>query len=249
MQQQQQRTSGLINFTDFFREEKDVWVKSVVPGQVTVEFELSPGNSVGICVPYTGDPICLTDRIPFEAIKRSWQLRTLCGPRRVRDGEIKPPALMLLTAEQAREHFAVKAQRRGLWVRDEEGQLIKDEAGKPIPDVEAAAQTATTALEQPRVVVRPPDADDDDGDQSPSRLQVRYSEVVQPRVLHLVHQVDDSFPANERMTADVLLTELEAIEPILTKPDLEHIKVKGFYKTIKTWAEERLDLLQQENNT
>lgn len=233
------RTStSLNNFTEFFKEERDVWVKSIISGQVSIEFVTSPGNTIGITVPYTGDPICLTDRVPFDAIKGSTSLRTLCNPRRVRDGEVKPPALTLLTAEQANAHFEQKAARKGLWVKDETGAIATDEAGKPIPDIQAAAMLVNTTIAPARVVVTPPDAS---GDMDKPPLIMRLADTINPRVMYLCAQVDAALAPNERWDADHLLIDLEAIEKDLKNDDLQYIATHGFYKTIKAWAEDRLN--------
>lgn len=231
-----QQTQTIPSFTEFFRKEQDIWVKSIVPGQVSLEFETSPGNKIGICVPYTGDPICLTDRISFDAIKHCNSLRDLCRPRQQRNGAVKPPALQLLTTEQANEHFARKAERRGLWVKEPDGSVAKDEAGKPIPDVQAVMMTATQSPDIARTIVSPPDQDDDDK----MKLDIKYTGLVTPRVAFLCHQVSDVLPENERMTADALLSELEAVESTLTNVDFEHIQNKVPYRSIKSWASERL---------
>lgn len=237
---QSQRTN---NFTEFFKEERDVWVKTLISGQVSIEFEVNSGHNIGICIPYTGDPFCLTDRVPFEAIKRSTQLRTLCGPRRSpRTGEVKPPALALLTAEQAYELRAQKASRKGLWLKDHLGNFITDDDGHKVPDVDAVDMLVNTAALPPQVIVTPPD--EDMGEKKP--LVMRIADVVNPRVMYLCAQVGDHLAENERITADALLIELEAIEQDLKVKDFEYIRNNGFFKTIKAWADERVGAAQGE---
>ena len=72
---------SLLNFTEYFKEEHDVWVMCLIPGQVAINFEVSPGHQTVFCVPNTGDPYNLTQRFPWDAIKRSTDLRHFVAGR------------------------------------------------------------------------------------------------------------------------------------------------------------------------
>jgi hypothetical protein len=67
------------NFTEYFKEERDVYVQNVANAQVSCEFPISPGRVEGFLFPHNRDPINLTQFIPFHAIKDSMDFRTRCA--------------------------------------------------------------------------------------------------------------------------------------------------------------------------
>lgn len=240
-------SSALRNFTEFFKEERDIWVKSLVPGQVSIQFQAGPGSDpIGITVPFSGDPICLTDQVPFEAIKRSTDLRKLCNPRRTSSGGMKPRALELMTSEQVEAHFATKAQRRGLFVQDAQGNFIVDENGDKVPDIEAASRpkitepATTVAASRVEGVGAQKSAAAMDAHSDVANLgkdgKVMMRDAIHPRVQHLINQIVTAENDAERPDPNDLLDEFEAISGDLTDESLAHIQAMGYFKTIKAWA-------------
>ena len=83
--QVQTKKTTIVNWTEYFREEKDIFVQNIANAQISLSFETSPGHIQGFLVPHTRDPFNLTQHIPFEAIKKSADFRRMLNRR--------PPAL------------------------------------------------------------------------------------------------------------------------------------------------------------
>ena len=79
----------VINFTDFFREPRSIYVCNISNCQVSVTFDIGQGHTESFLFPNSKDPLDLTRFIPFDAIKNSMDLRRMLNR--------SPPALRLLT--------------------------------------------------------------------------------------------------------------------------------------------------------
>lgn len=237
-----------INFTELFREEREIWIKSLVPGQVSLSFETGQGREAHVLVPYSGDPVCLTDQVPFSAIKTSTDLRKLCNPRRQGNGGLKPAALLLMTAEQAEEHFRKKAVRKSLFKKTPTGDIIKDAEGNPVPDVEAASRPVIT---EPSVAA--PKTQVDFGKTKSEEAMDRHTDIanlgdkpvliadeINPRVQYWVHQISTAESEKDRPLADVLIDEFESLGE-LNEASLNHILAFGHYRSVKAWATKQLE--------
>jgi hypothetical protein len=228
---------SLDKFGDLFKEEQPLWVKTLVPGQVSLEIPIAPGMTVPIRVPANGDPVCLTDVADFQSLKRCADLRKLASPRKVGERGLKPPAIAILTEEEMRKHLEKKAVRRG-WMTED---------GKP--DVERAMQPTYTeeAYTQPAAQINLPDSktkeliDEHGGDANLGKDgQVLIADIVHPRVLSICNEVSDKDLAeNQRLPADAVLDELESLGT-LNEETLNHVLSFGYYKSVKNWAMEQL---------
>lgn len=252
-------SNSIKNYTEYFKEERDVWVKATYPGQVSLQFQAGPGSDpIGVVVPFTGDPVRLTDEVPFEAIKRSTDLRKLCNPRRANNGGLKPAALVLLTEEDVQAHYAKKAKRKGLFIKDALGNVQKDpDTGEPIPDIEAASQpkitepaTTTPSSQIPQGTTKSEQAMDAHSDVANVGKEgsIQMAEAIEPSVLNLIHEINTAESEKDRPLADDVLDHFEALfeQGALNEETLNHILAMGHYKTVKTWASERLSELNAE---
>lgn len=248
----EQNMATTPNYIELFKAEQDLWVKSVVPGQVSVQFEDRSGHPIHVLVPYSGDPIKLTDLVPFDAIKASRDLRKLCGVRRASDGRTKPPALALLTDSEADEHFRKKALKKKLYLKDASGAVMTDDAGQPIPDIDAAkAPVITEPASKPAAAMRiVPDTSRPSGNTEQSDIAnlgdkpVMMADEIHPRVLQLCHEIATAENDAQRPLADNIKDEFEALGA-LNESTLQHILAFGYYKSIKTWAQQQLSTTAQ----
>ena len=229
---------GPKNFTEFFKEERDIYVQNLANAQVSCEFPLGQNRTEGFLFPRNRDPINLTQFIPFDAIKSSMDFRKMLNRR--------PPALQIMENKEYEADYANKAKAMG----------IVDDKGKP--DVEGAVDAAEekrrrTADRQLREHVT---------DKSPEPIHeiiekgtgpggmpgalgerqrvatteiVGEDEIINPRILHLCNQVKSEVPDEERMPASQLLEAFQEL-PDLSLDDYEYVRSHGYYKTVKKWA-------------
>jgi len=214
------RTGRLTNFTEYFAEEHDVWVRATTSAQVSINVNLGADNQTSFVVPATGDPYNLSQRFPWEAIKRSADIRHFVAGR-------ARPKLELMTPEEAVAYYEQKAQRRGMSVED--AMLQAEERRDKLFSMQPVSGSTATPIDDVPEYAQP------NGDNV-----VRTEEIVQARVIQLCHQVDVAIPVNQRWDARRLLEELEAIETSLSVDDLQYIVGHGRYKSIIRWADLRL---------
>lgn len=225
------------NFTEYFKDERDIYVQNLANAQVSCEFNLGPGRTEGFLFPNSRDPVNLTQHIPFEAIKQSMDFRKMLNRR--------PPALQLLDQKQYDSYFANKAKSMGLI------------SSKGEPDIDAAIdateerrrRTADRNLRERITDVEPePIHEVVEKGSGPGgaaffgeRQRISHNdtigedEIINPRILHLCNQVKSEIPAEERMPASEFLDAIQDI-PSLTLDDYEYIRAHGYYKTVKKWA-------------
>jgi hypothetical protein len=232
----QTKAKTITNFTNFFAQEKDVYIQNVSNGQVSLSFEVSPGNTQGFLVPRGRDPFNLTQSIPFQAIRASADFRKMLNRR--------PAAIALLTEEEYHEYFKKKALNAG------HGDVEKaiDEAEMRRTGVQN--KTAIIPGPTPSPIHEVVQDGKHFGEQKVVRTGelVGEDETINPRVLHLCQQVSTQIPEAERMKAGVLLEELQSLEGELKMDDYEYIRAHGQYRSIKNWAMKKASSLASENS-
>ena len=236
------------NFTEAFRDERDIYVQNVANAQVSIEFQLSNNRVEGFTFPNNRDPINLSQNIPFDAIKNSMDFRKMLTRR--------PAALIMLTDDEFTAYFKSRAKRDGLV--DSEGE----------PDAEAAMDVAeerrrrladknmreNVATSDPKPIHTVTETGSGPGgakrfgekERVSHEDEVSEEEVITPKILHLCNQVKSEVPEEERMPARALLEELNSINGI-TIDDCEHIRAHGYYKSVKKWAKKEIERLVSES--
>ena len=216
----------VINFTEFFREERDIYVQNVSNCQVSVTFDVG-GHSESYLFPNIKDPVNLTRFIPFAAVKGSMDLRRMLNR--------SPPALNLLTEEEYMMYFESKAQRLGLDSADSaislaEQQRTAIQNHTPLPDAPDPVKIHEVVEDGKHLgekkLVRPIET-------------VHEDEEINPKVLNLCLQVHSSIPEQQKMTATQLLNELDVI-PNLRLIDYEYIQSHGHYKSVRNLARKKV---------
>lgn len=218
------QSKTIVNWTSYFSSEKDVYVQNVSQGQVSLSFEVSPGNTQGVLVPRGRDPVNLTQHIPWSAIRASADFRKMLNRR--------PPALSLMTEEEYHDYYKKKAVQAG------HGDLATaiDEAEMKRSGVQNKTAIIPGPVNQPIHEVL------SDGQRMGEKKEVRSAEMIgedetiHPRVLNLCQQVSTQIPEAERMKAGVLLDELQTLEGELKFDDYEYIRSHSTYRTVKNWA-------------
>lgn len=132
--------AGPMNWFKFFQEERELWVQNISATQLSMQFELGPGLTSGVLVPVGPDPVCITNEVPFESVKKSIDFRKFLN---------RVPAVMkLLTAEQAMDIYADKARAMHAFIPD-------PATGRDVPNVAAAIEHAER--ERRQLTTRPTD--------------------------------------------------------------------------------------------
>lgn len=264
----------VTNWFKFFQTERELWVQNTSATQLSMQFEVAPGHYTGVLVPIGPDPVCLTNEVPFESIKKSLDFRKFLN--RV------PAVLRLMTEEQAHEYYTARARNLGAYVTD-------PETGKPVPNVAAAIEhvererkQATARPEGEESTVMGPDGQvrfmpprsaqelmgaqmvpagaagpagggftaqasgPPTGFSNLGSAPVMTEQLIHPRVLHLCQQVSAEVEANLRMPAEQLFREVRQLESALKRDDFEYIQSHGLYLTVKKWAKERLRAIEAE---
>jgi len=228
------------NFTEFFKEERDIYVQNLANAQVSCEFPIAPNRNEGFLFANNRDPVNLTQFIPFDAIKASMDFRKMLSRR--------PPALQLLTEEEYKAYFAGKAKRSNMLNNDGEPDVdaaidASEEKRRRTSDRNYREPVAASSPEPIHEVV-----EKGTGPGGAARFGERNrvahndvvgeDEVINPRVLHFCNQVKAEIEESERMPAAELLESLQDI-PNLTLDDYEHIRAHSYYKSVKKWAQKQ----------
>lgn len=230
------------NFTNYFKDERDVFVQNIANAQVSCEFPIDNGQVEGFLFPPSKDPVNLTQHIPFESIKKSMDFRKMLSRR--------PPVLILLDFDEYKTYFAKKA--KSLNLKDAEGNPNIDAAIDVSEDNRLRRANRNTrdyvTDEKPSPIHKVVERGSGPGG-IPMELGERQrvesfdggvteDEIINPRVLHLCNQVKAEIEEDERMPAIELLESLQGI-PNLKIDDYEYIRAHAFYKTVKKWARQQ----------
>ncbi len=208
---------AITNFTEYFRgDDRDVYVRNVCNNQVSLQFEISTGRTEHVLIPKTRDPFNLTQHVPFDAIKRSTDIRKLVNRR--------PPALELLTSEEYEKYYEGLAKRKGT---SKEEEIIR------------ALELQTSLMER-----RPPVSDDKPKSMDDIKKERTDNDEVDeeqplPRIIGLCSQVGAKVEKDQKLNANEMMNELESMESELRPTDFEYIASNGYYKIVKKWANKR----------
>jgi hypothetical protein len=210
------------NFTDFFKDERDIYIQNISGCQVSLQFEVG-GRTESFLVPNSKDPVNLTQFIPFASVKASIDLRRMLNRQ--------PPALQLLNDEEYRMYFERQAQQQGLQDADE--AMARAERRRVEIQNHVPLANAPDPIKLHDIV--------EDGKHLGERKVVSSVEFVStedainPKVLNLCLQVSPQVPDQQKMTAVQLLTEIDNVGS-LTLSDWEYIQSHGYYKSVKNHA-------------
>lgn len=214
---------NFINFTDFFKEEKDVWVQNVSgTKQISMEFFTRNGQVIPFLLPRGRKPQNLSQRVPFAAIKDSMSLRNLLNRR--------PRVLRLMETEEALEFYKNRAERNNTTFEEEmeaSFSIQRNLQEKQAFTVDKAPEMLPLAEQE--------------------KLVEEVAEVIHPRVVGMCQESKkdpkskkDSTGNPQRLKAEDFLDELADLEGILTLEDFSYVSSHAAYKTVRKWANDRL---------
>jgi len=212
----------ITNFTNYFSgEERDVYVQNLSNTQVSIQFEVGPGRYESVLVPKTRRPLNLTQHIPFEAIKRSTDIRKLVNRR--------PPALQLMTEAEYTKFYEDLATAMKTSVEEEITKSLELQAQL----MDRRIPVAKTEEEKPKTI-----------DQVEQERLENPEEAAEaqplPQVVGLCAQVGADVSQGAKLKAGDMMAELEGMEGELRPTDFEYLTSMGYYKVIKKWASARM---------
>lgn len=215
------------SFTDYFKEEKDIFVQNISGGVISLLFGAGHDQEYFSLKP-TIDPVVLTNHIPFDKIKKSTDFRKMVTA--------EEPRMRVLTQEEYDKYYDTKqnvvGKKADQLKREAEverskfqsrTEKISDKAPDPIHTVVSDGQH----LGERKIV-------------SPLEIAPE-GEIVNPRILGICQKVSKQIPQAEWPAAGALLQELKIVAETneLTIDDYEHIRARVGYKTVKKWAQQQ----------
>jgi len=207
---------------EYFKGNNDeVYIQNVSGGIVSLTFKDVNGDVVPFSLPNDRRPLCLTNRIPMELIKRSTDIRALV--------QRTPPAIRLLTQEEYTAMLETIARESGQTVEqvinniNEKVSLAQSKIVQTSPeDARALAEDTVKKDEEGGVRVQTGDID----------IPGMVEDNVDPRVMQIVASCAED--AGNRMEAKSAIEQLSLMN--LTAMDLEYIKGNCAWKSVIAWA-------------
>jgi len=232
MPQNRNPAQAVLRFNEFFKNCTDemVWCRAVQPpgqqGIIQHSMSIVDGTNYYRIPPITvGDPMCLSTYAPYEALRKSSELRT----------SVTKGILELLTTDQADAFFAKKASVGGRSIDMLKNEAANREASflnhEPLVDPNRPAAANERALDSVSEAVT--------FARTKNNQPIVAEEVVKPYIIHLCQQVSSELKEEACMPANELLMKLQEIEPTLSMDDLEHIRAHGRWKSVKQWATQK----------
>ena len=216
----------IVNWTEYFKQEHDIYVQNVANAQVSLEFEIAPGVIQGFLFPHGRHPVNITQHIPFNSVKSSTNFRKMLNRR--------PPALQLLTEEEFMKYYEARAKD---WKLPHANAAI-DKAEELRQGI--AQHTAHTTDTKPEPIHEVVKDDIHFGGRKEVRAHdiISSDEIINPKVLHICNQVNHEIQERDKMKAATMLEEFEKVGE-LKLDDYEYIRAHGYWKTVKLWAKQR----------
>lgn len=228
----------IVNWTEFFRQERDIYVQNLSDTQISLTIRLRNGDFEYVLLERTPDPINLTSRISFEDLKGSLDIRKNLNVRNSKNGR---RLLRVLEEEEYHTYFAQKAKM--LQVSSEEAIRRADDARRALRQSAEPIQRVMDEAVSPAPTMAPVLTEDD---------------LIRDRIRILMYGVNQdvldeqgrakgegrAFDSGKVKPASQILAAVQ-MEHDLTADELEHIRAKGYWPSVKRWASIQLEKLVQ----
>lgn len=248
------KNGDILNWTEFWREERDIYVQNLQPSNFVIEFRLPNGNYTSISIPASPDPVNLTSMVSFQDLKQSVDVRKAFNARNRETGQ---RYLRIMEEEEYRAFFeqraramnitAEEAERRAEAARNAYYQQVEPgPAPKPIHRVveQGSGPAGATHFGEAQRVA--------------SNEFVTEEEAIRDRVRILMYNVQQDVQDEQKRaagdgtainTANIrpaskILAELQTLGR-LNEDELEHVRAKGYWPSVKRWATVELQRLHE----
>lgn len=246
----------IINWTEYFREKRDIYVRNLTESNIALQFELRNGKYHYETLYQSPDPVNLTSLVSFEDIEGSTDFRRMVNARDKKGR----PIIQIMTAEEFQGYYVAKGQslqvsaeiamQRAEQARRLYRQQVKEEpAPEPIhrvveqgsgPRGEArpgerqrvATTYATTGNEEDRV-----------RDKIRHQLFLLQQDVGEEQKNAVAQgRVFDALNVGKK-APELLLIFQTMVD--LNEDELEYIRSKGWYESVKRWATQQLEQMRE----
>lgn len=207
---------AIKSFTDYFKEERDVYVQNLSNTQISLGFGVAPNNSSAL-IPETRKPYNLSQYVPFKDLKNSVDLRKMLNR--------KPATLILLEEEEYNQFYEDLAAKKGTTADEEiiqanEEQQALMNRSSYVEREKKASKDADEAVEEEIKEGQAPDQE--------------LPEMPQPRIIGMC--------ADDKLTATDFLERLSMMDDAgdLSDADFEYLQSNAPKKSVKNWAVKQL---------
>ena len=205
---------AIRSFTDYFKEEKDVYVQNLSNTQVSLQFGSAPNVSSAL-IPETRKPYNLSQYVPFKDLKNSVDLRKMLNR--------KPATLILLEEDEYMAFYQGLATKKGTTL-DEEIIQANDE--------QLALMNRTSYVEREKKSSKDADEAVEDEIREGSAPDQEAPEQPQPRIIGMC--------ADDKLSATAMLDKLGLMEEGMLDADFEYLQSNAPFKSVKNWAVKKL---------
>lgn len=237
--------SGLL--TEEHKSTRTIWVMNLGETIVSLSVRLPGGEFEYESVPPGPEPVCLTDRIPYDALVASTDFTRVMRRR--------PSILKMMTQSEVADFYRDRAVSKGLVTVD------------GTPDIEAAIEDAENRRRRDRlqsagtspierdangnVVFSPPKSalelagvstDGRQAAQSDPTVRDVKNEKIQPLPIHprvATILAESAVGVPDRLSAEDTLRKFELLGDLSTR-SLEEIRNTASYAAVKAWANKKL---------
>lgn len=211
---------SMISFTDFFKDEKDIYIQNLSNTQVQFQCEIAAGRVKNVIIPRTRKPYNLTQRVSFNAIRESVDFRSLF--------DRNPPVIRIISEEDYMNYYKDLASRNNTSIDAEIAEANNLQLGIMDRKINEDAPVPKT-IDDTRSL-----SETDDG-------TLPIESQVHPRIASLCAQVSPDVDDDLKMKANDFKDELEIIEDELKSTDFEYLLSHGYYKSIRNWASKKFN--------
>jgi hypothetical protein len=213
-------TDQVTNFTEFFRNERDIYVQNKSNTQVSMQFETHPGRIESVLLPRDKKPINLTNLVPFDALKQSVDLRKMITRR--------PPVLVFLEENDYIKYYEdlAAAKKSTADAEIESAHTYQ----RDLQDRRVFTNPTLTAAERKTL---------DEEAQARAEEPADPDEKIQPRIYGMCTSAGDDVAEKDRLGAREMLEELK--DMVLTTGDLEFLLGHVKYKSVLAFVHKELE--------
>lgn len=261
------------SWVNLFQDGDDVWVQNLGDQFISMDIEVGNGDTRHVRLPRMREPYRISDEVAFVHLKSSNAFRRALAKRvrgapemrvlttqqaeeylatKARNEGVLLPGTNQPDIEAVYQRSLQRYRDLTTVPTSEQGPGGFDVNGTFAPP-KSAMELIAADMQGRGYNAADPNARDPAAGANLGRRDVLINEVVHPRVLHLCQQVGSDLQPHELLPAPAFLEELAALDGDfnprtrtigqLSEDSLQHLVAHGRYKTVKTWASQRLSRL------